>query len=42
MIYDVDGFTKPNTFLKDLRFFNEATIALRPDDCDYYAVGFCI
>ena len=41
MIYDVDGFTKPNTFAKDLRAFNGVSISVL-GDCDYKVKGICM
>lgn len=42
MVYDVDGFTKPNTFSKDIRSFNGVNISTIPGGCDYYAADLCM
>ena len=42
MVYDVDGYKKPNTFSKDLRAFNGVSISTIPDGCDYYVNHLCL
>lgn len=39
MVYDVDGYNKPNTFSKDLRAFNGVSII---SGCDYYVNNLCL
>ena len=39
MVYDVDGYNKPNTFSKDLRGFNGVSII---SGCDYFINNLCL